>query len=88
MVQEVLIDQMCGNYEMCMSELHEVPLQADLPDILILESSGGLSLISGLVEDVPFHGGEESTTGMMHALIPFAMKSLLKVCFGCQCAVL
>ncbi|KAL3147880.1 hypothetical protein ABBQ32_002601 [Trebouxia sp. C0010 RCD-2024] len=52
--------------------------EADLPDILIPESTGGLSHISSLVEDEPFHGGEELTTGMMHAFIPVAMKSLLK----------
>ncbi|KAL3138704.1 hypothetical protein ABBQ32_006459 [Trebouxia sp. C0010 RCD-2024] len=52
--------------------------EADSPDILIPESTGGLSHISSLVEDVPFHGGEELTTGMMHAFIPVAMKSLLK----------
>ena len=71
-----------------MSELHEVPVQADSPDILIPESTGGISHISSLLEDMPFHGGEELTTGMMHAFIPVAMKSLLKVCLGCQCAVL
>ncbi|DBB06272.1 TPA: hypothetical protein ACH3X1_011850 [Trebouxia sp. C0004] len=52
--------------------------EADSPDVLIPESTGGLSHISSLVEDVPFHGGEELTTGMMHAFIPVAMKSLLK----------
>ncbi|KAL3151108.1 hypothetical protein ABBQ38_012975 [Trebouxia sp. C0009 RCD-2024] len=51
--------------------------EADLPDILIPESTGGLSHISSLVEDVPFHGGEELTTGMMRDFIPVAMKSLL-----------
>ena len=67
-----------------MSEMHEVPLQADSPDILIPEPTGGLSHISSLVEEVPFHGGEELTTGMMHAFIPVAMKSLLRVCLGFQ----
>lgn len=87
-MQEVLIDQCLVSAKMYMSKLHEVPLQADLPDILIPESTGDLSHISSLVEDMPFHGGEELTTGMMHAFIPVAMKTLLKVCLGCQCAVL
>ena len=76
-MQEVLIDQCLVSAKMYMSKL-QVPLQADLPDILIPR----------LVEDMPFHGGEELTTGMMHAFIPVAMKTLLKVCLGCQCAVL
>lgn len=58
-------------------------LQADLPEILIAESSGGLSHISSLVEAIPFHGGEEHTTAMMSAFIPVAMQSLLKVCLCC-----
>ncbi|DBB09782.1 TPA: hypothetical protein ACH3X3_001411 [Trebouxia sp. C0006] len=52
--------------------------EADLPEILIAESSGGLSHISSLVEAIPFHGGEEHTTAMMSAFIPVAMQSLLK----------
>ena len=88
MMQEVLLTKCVVSARMCMSELHVVPLQADTPDILIPESSGGLSHISGLVEDVPFHGGEELTTGMMNAFIPVAMKSLLKVCLGLECDVL
>lgn len=67
-----------------MTELPEVPLQADMPEILIPESSGGLSHISALVEDVSFYGGEELTTAMMIRFIPVAMKSLLKVCLGLQ----
>lgn len=57
-----------------------IQISADLPEILIPEPSGGLSHISSLVEDMPFHGGEELTTAMMSAFIPVAMRSLLKVC--------
>lgn len=31
------------------------------------------------MEEVPFHGHKEMTTGMMNAFIPVAMKSLLRV---------
>ena len=55
-------------------------LQAGLPEILSAEPTGGISHISGLVEETPFHGGEELTTGMMHDFIPVAMRSLLRVC--------
>ena len=59
-------------------------LQADLPEILIAESSGGLSHISSLVEAMPFYGGEQHTTAMMRASIPVAIQSLLKVCLCCM----
>ena len=63
-------------------------LQADLPEILIADPTGGLSHISSLVEEVPFHGGEELTTAMMTAFIPVAMRSLIKVCLCLLCVVL
>ena len=55
-------------------------LQASLPEILIADPTGGLSYISGLVEAVSFHGGEDLTTAMLRAFIPVAMQSLIKVC--------
>ena len=63
-------------------------LQADLPEILIPELTGGLSHISSLVEEMPFHGGEELTTGMMNAFIPVAMRGLLRVWFSLLCVIL
>lgn len=63
-------------------------LQADLPEILIPDPSGGLSHISSLVEEVPFHGGEELTTAMTSAFIPVAMRSLIKVCLCLLCVIL
>ena len=48
MMQEVLIDQRVVIAKMHTSELDEVPLQADSPDILILESTGGLLISAGL----------------------------------------
>lgn len=64
-------------------------LQADLPEILALEPSGGLSHISSLLEARPSQGGQEQTTSMMHAFIPVTMRSLLKVwlCLLCVTAV-
>ena len=61
-------------------------LQADLPEILIAESSGGFSHISSLVEAMPFHSGQEHTTAVMSAFIPVAMQNLLKVCLYCVSA--
>ena len=63
-------------------------LQADLPEILIADPTGGLSHISSPVEEVPFHGEEELTTAMMSAFIPVAMRSLIKVCLCLLCVVL
>ena len=60
MMQEVLMDKMCGNDDDMLSEQHEAPLQADLPDVLIPEPTGGLSHVCGLVEELPFHVVERS----------------------------
>ena len=57
-------------------------LQAQSPDILVVDKTLCLAMPNAVIQLTPDVGGEEKTTAMMAMCIPMVIQEMLQVCIA------
>lgn len=60
----------------------DMVLQAQSPDILVVDNTSCLAMPNAVIKVTPDVGGEDKTTAMMAMYIPMVIKEMLQVCIA------